>query len=97
MGNQTINHTLTYIEENEVPLASTIEKVNNTPVFFMVGVSLIVLVILAYSFWYVSHRRRIAAIDNRFNNENFFNYYFRPFELLSVEYEVENYNCGQIM
>ncbi len=97
MENQVINHTLTYIQEEKVPLAANIERVNNTPVFFMVGICLILLVVLAYSFWYVSHRRRIAFLDKRYDEENFFNFYFMPFELLRVEYEVENYSCGNVL
>lgn len=97
MEGRLLDHTLTYIPDAEVPLASKIEKVDNMPVFIMVGICLIILVILAYSFWYVTHRKRIAFLDNRYENENFFNFYFRPFELLSVEYEVENRSCGPVI
>lgn len=88
MGSQVTDYTFTIIEDGQVPLAGNFDTVNYSPVIAAVIFCLMLLVIVAYTMWYLSHSERIRIFAND-SRDVFAKYYFHPAKLIRDERELE--------
>lgn len=81
MGNQIADYSFTIIEDGQVPLAGNFDTFNYSPVIAAVVMSLVLLAVIAYTFWFIAHseRIRVATADSK---AVFAKYYFHPISLL---------------
>lgn len=92
------DYTFTIIEEEKVPLAASFDTgVDIMPIVVAVVVMALVVALIAYTVWFLSHKSHIVALTGNTDKKALFNLFIHPRRLIQLEYETENIIANQYL
>lgn len=92
------DYTFVVIEDEMVPLAGNFNTgFNYMPVIIAVCVMAVVISLIAYTVWFLSHKSHIVALTGKNDSTSLFSLFIRPRRLMQLEYETENSIVNQYL